>query len=310
VLVATSRTATSAFEVDVPIEQQTSSGAVAPFPAPASGAARVLLSLVFAFVGGILLNLMPCVLPVLSLKVLGFVRRSQSTGGGAFRHGLLFTGGVLVSFWLIVALLLVLRAGGQLLGWGFQFQNPAVVTITSLLFFLIGLNLFGTFEFGATLASIGAGAQARNESAPEARRAGWAGSFLSGFLATAVATPCTAPFMGSALGFALSQPVPVSFGVFTALALGMAAPYLLLSASPALIGRIPKPGPWMETLKQVMAFPMMGAVIWMISVLAALAGVGAALALLVSLLAAGLGAWIYGRWGGIARPLRSRVIAG
>jgi thiol:disulfide interchange protein DsbD len=345
ILMTISSMGTGAIEVDAPVERRAFPGSALRSHPTSGGAVQILLSLFFAFVGGILLNLMPCVLPVLSLKVIGFVRRAQATGGGAFRHGLVFSLGVLVSFWLIVALLLALRAGGQLLGWGFQFQNPAVIAITTLLFFLIALNLFGVFEIGVTFAAAGGRARRpesaeiprrpesaeiprrpesaeiprrpesaeisrRPESAEIPRREGWAGSFLSGFLATAVATPCTAPFMGSALGFALSQPIPVSLGVFTALALGVATPYLLLSASPALIGRVPKPGPWMETLKQVMGFPMMGAVVWMISVHVALSGSGPAVALLASLLAAGLGAWVYGRWGGIVKPLRSRVVAG
>ena len=289
------------FAVDVPVvslKNATSLSALSGFAARPGG---FLLAVILAFAGGILLNLMPCVLPVISLKVLSFVRQSGGVGKGVLTHGLLFTGGVLVSFWVIVGILVALRAGGRLLGWGFQFQNPSVVGITAVLFFLIGLSLFGVFEIGSAFTRMGS---------RFASRTGGAGSFLSGLFATAVATPCTAPFMGSAIGYALSRPLPVAFGVFTAVALGMAAPYLLLSASPRLIARLPKPGPWMETLRQVMGFPMMGAVIWMLFVLSALAGSSALLALLSAILAAGLGAWIWGRWGGIGRPRGTRIAAG
>jgi thiol:disulfide interchange protein len=265
---------------------------------PAGGSPGFLVAIALAFIGGLILNLMPCVLPVISLKILSFVRTSHEGSRTALRHGLLFALGVLVSFWAIAGILAALRAGGQLFGWGFQFQSPVVVTITAALFFLIGLNLLGVFEvrlpirFGSL-----------------SSRGGSVGSFLGGLLATAVATPCTAPFMGGALGYALTQPPSVSFGVFTALALGLAAPYVLLSAMPGLIRRIPRPGPWTVTLRQMLAFPMLGAVIWMVYVLDTLAGFSAILALLSALLAAGLGAWVYGRWGGLERSVRSRLIS-
>jgi thiol:disulfide interchange protein/DsbC/DsbD-like thiol-disulfide interchange protein len=280
-------------EVDTPVaalgagEGAASAGSIAGF----------LLALLLAFAGGILLNLMPCVLPVVSLKVLSFVRN----GGGGLRHGLLFTAGVLVSFWVIVGILAALRAGGQLLGWGFQFQDPVVVAITAALFFLIALNLFGVFEIGASLTRLGSVGAGRSSAAS---------SFLSGLFATAVATPCTAPFMGSALGYALTRPFPVALGVFTALALGMAGPYLVLSAIPGLASRLPKPGPWMETLRQVMAFPMMAAVVWMLFVLSGLSGPRSVIWLLAGLLVVGLGAWIWGRWGRLERSRRARITAG
>lgn len=260
--------------------------------------AGFLLALGLAFVGGILLNLMPCVLPVVSLKVLSFVRQSEDGKGSGLRHGILFMAGVLASFWLIAAILVGLRAGGRLLGWGFQFQDPTVLIITTTLFFLIGLNLFGVFEIGSGFTRLGSRLVGRR---------GGAGSFFSGLLATAVATPCTAPFMGSALGYALTHPLPAAFGVFTALALGMSAPYVLLSAFPALVARLPKPGKWMETFKQIMGFPMIAAALWMIFVFSALAGSAAVIRVLAVLLLSGLGAWIWGRWGGAARPAASRI---
>lgn len=284
------------YEVNAPVspmqsEEGGSAGAVARI-------AGFLLALGLAFVGGILLNLMPCVLPVISLKVLSFVRQSEAGKGSGLGHGILFTAGVLASFWLIAAILVALRAGGRLLGWGFQFQDPTVLIITATLFFLIGLNLFGVFEIGSAFTRLGSRL---------AGRSGGVGSFFSGLLAAAVATPCTAPFMGSALGYALTHPLPAAFAVFTALALGMSAPYVLLSAFPALLARLPKPGKWMETFKQVMGFSMMGAALWMIFVFSALAGSAAVIRVLAALLLSGMGAWIWGRWGGIARPGGSRI---
>ncbi len=261
----------------------------------------IVLALVFAFIGGILLNLMPCVLPVLSLKVVSLVRNARSSRRGALAHGFAFSAGVLVSFWLIAGLLLALRAGGQLLGWGFQFQSPGLVAGVAMLFFLVGLNLFGVFELGAIAASAGARAQSRG---------GWTGSFASGLLATAVATPCTAPFMGSALGYALSRPPAVALAVFTALGLGMSLPYLVLTAVPRLLERLPRQGRWMETLKQAMGFPMMAAVVWMASVLIALSGAASLPSLLAALVASGIGAWVWGRWGSIDRSRWSRLVAG
>lgn len=285
-----------ALQVDVPLERRADAGIASSAGGPRLG---FLLAVVFAFLGGLLLNLMPCVLPVLSLKLLSFVRKAQSSRRDTLLHSLVFAAGVVLSFWLIVGLLLALRAGGQYLGWGFQFQSPGVVVAAAVLFFLLGLNLFGVFELGIGLTGLGSGLQARP---------GWAGSFFSGFLATAVATPCTAPFMGSALGYALSQPASVVFAVFTALALGLALPYVVLAALPTLVKRIPRPGRWMETLKHIMGFPLMGSVVWMGSVLAALSGPTSLVALLAALVVCGLAAWMYGRWAGLDRAPLTRIV--
>ncbi len=282
----------SGFEVDA---------AVTAVPRAAGSGRGLLAALLLAFVGGLILNLMPCVLPVISLKVLGFVRQGAGQGRGGARHGLFFTAGVLASFWIIAGVLTGLRAGGRLLGWGFQFQDPVVVVVTAVVFFLIGLNLLGVYEIGTSLSRWGGAVRGRS---------GAAGSFLSGLLAAAVATPCTAPFMGAAIGYALSRPALHSFAVFTALAVGMALPYLLLSAFPGVIARLPKPGPWMDTLRGIMAFPMLAAVIWMAFVLSGLSGSMGIVLLLGALFAAGAGAWIWGRWGTLARPGRTRLIAG
>ena len=287
-LVAAGTAGSRGIELDLPVTALRSQGL---------GLAAALL---LAFVGGLILNLMPCVLPVISLKVLSFVKHGGERGRAAARQGLLFALGVLVSFWIVAGVLVALRSCGRLLGWGFQFQDPAVVMVTAVLFFLVGLNLFGVFEIGTALTRLGVSGRGR----------GGGGSFFSGVFAAAVATPCTAPFMGVAVGYALTHSLGASVGVFTALAVGMAAPYVVLSAIPGLVSRLPKPGPWMETLRQVMAFPMMATVIWLASVLAALSGSSSIVPLLGAMLAAGLGAWAWGRWGALSRAAGMRAAAG
>jgi thiol:disulfide interchange protein DsbD len=277
-----------AFEVDTAVSA-----------APSTGASGLLLALLLAFVGGLILNLMPCVLPVISLKVLSFLRHSGEGGASAARNGFLFGAGVLVSFWAIAGLLMILRSTGQALGWGFQFQNPVVVAVAALLFFAIGLNLFGVFELGTGVSRV----------AGQGQRRGGGGAFVSGLFATAVATPCTAPFMGVAVGYALTHSLAANLGVFTALGIGMAAPYVTLSLAPGLAARLPKPGQWMETFRQVMGFPMMAAVVWMLFVLSALAGGASVVVLLGCMLAVGAGAWVWGRWGALSRPRGARIAA-
>jgi thiol:disulfide interchange protein DsbD len=258
--------------------------------------------LLLAFLGGLLLNLMPCVLPILSLKVLGFSGAASSDRGLSRQRGLLYSAGVVFSFWILAGALLLLRLGGQGVGWGFWLQSPGLVLGLSVLFFLLALNLFGVFEMGISLAAwAGSGL---------GRFSGMVGDFLGGVLAVVVATPCTAPFMGTALGFAVTQPVPISLGIFTALGLGMALPYLLLTFYPRLIWFLPKPGPWMEILKHALGFPLMGAVVWLLWVFGRQSGVDALSVALVALLGVGVGAWIWGRWGTLGRSLRSRVLSG
>jgi len=242
-------------------------------------------ALIFAFLGGMILNLMPCVLPVLSLKILGFVNQASTGKGKALHHGLVFALGVLVSFWILAAVLFILRAGGAQLGWGFQLQSPGFIVILASFMFLFGLNLLGVFEMGTSLTSVGGHG-----------RSGLTGAFLNGVTATIVATPCTAPFMGSALGFALIQPWWIIALIFTALALGMAAPYVVLSAMPSLLRFVPKPGAWMETLKHIMGFLLMATVIWLAWVLGIQAGSNALVFLLGTLLIIAIGAWVMGRW--------------
>jgi thiol:disulfide interchange protein DsbD len=267
--------------------------------ATGSGVISLWQALLFAFLGGIILNLMPCVLPVLSLKIMGFVNQAQEEGRSPLAHGLVFTLGVLVSFWSLVGLLLGLQAGGQQLGWGFQLQSPVFLIVLSTFMFLFGLNMLGVFEIGTSLTRVNT----------SRLTGGWGGSFFSGVLATVVATPCTAPFMGSALGFSLTQPPHISLLIFTFLGLGMAAPYLVLSASPALLRFVPKPGPWMETLKQVMGFLLLGTVVWLMWVLGVQAGTHAVTALAGALLLISIGAWVIGRWGSLSAAASRRTVA-
>ena len=265
--------------------------------APA-GAGRLLAAMAFSFVGGLILNLMPCVFPVLSLKVLGFVEQAGGSRAESFKHGLIFTGGVLVSFWTLAVALIALRAGGQQLGWGFQLQSPRFVMGLAGLFFLIGLNLLGVFEVGTSLTQAG-GVLTGHQ--------GWSGSFLSGVLATVVATPCTAPFMGSALGFALTLSPLGALMIFTSLAMGMSSPYLVLSGIPALLAFVPRPGAWMETFKQVMGFLMVATVLWLLWVLGNQTGSAGIVAALRSLWMFSLAAWIWGRWGTLLQTRGKRI---
>ncbi len=260
---------------------------------PAQNGLTLMIALAFAFVGGAILNLMPCVFPVVGIKVLTFVENSRSSAASLRGHGLLFGLGVLACFWVIAGILLVLRAAGATLGWGYQLQSPLVVSALALLFFVLALNMSGVFELGARVQQLAGSMRAQS---------GYADAFLSGVIATLVATPCTAPFMGAALGFAITQSATVAMTVFTALALGMAAPYVALSFSPKLVGRLPKPGPWMETLKQVLAFPLYLTAVWLIWVLGRQAGVDAIAGLLAGMTLIGAGLWAYGRWQTVSVP--------
>jgi len=242
-----------------------------------------------AFVGGLILNLMPCVLPVLSLKVFSLMKHAGKNPRSAWIQGVAFTAGVVISFWMLAGLLLALRAAGNQLGWGFQMQSPGFVLALIFIFFLLALNLFGVFELGTSLVGVDAKATSHVS--------GFASSFLNGALATLAATPCTAPFMGSSLGFAAQQPPFVALLIFTFLALGMATPYFLLTIFPGALRFVPKPGAWMEAFKQFMGFLLMATVIFLVYVFGALVGQDEVPWLLVTLLLAGVGAWIYGRWG-------------
>jgi thiol:disulfide interchange protein DsbD len=268
--------------------------AAPPAPLPALGDAQIstpptadlglALALLFALAGGALLNLMPCVFPVLSLKVLGFASHANDRRG-LLAGGLAYTAGVVLSFVALAGLLLALRAGGEQLGWGFQLQSPGVVAALAALFTLIGLNLAGVFEFGSVLPSSWAAARARHPVVD---------SFLTGVLAVAVASPCTAPFMGASLGAAVALPTVQALAVFAALGLGMALPYLAASAWPALARLLPRPGVWMAHFKTAMAFPMFATVVWLLWVLGVQVGVDGVAALLGVLVALAFAAWALG----------------
>jgi thiol:disulfide interchange protein DsbD len=240
-----------------------------------------------AFLGGLLLNLMPCVFPVLFLKGLALVNSGNEERHKLRAHGLVYAAGILVSFWALVGVLLSLRAAGATLGWGFQFQSPVFLSLMAGLLFFLGLSLAGQFEIGLTLTSAGGSL---------AQKQGYTGSFFTGVLAVVVATPCTAPFMGAAIGYALSQSALVTFAVFTALALGLAAPYVALTLQPAWTRLLPKPGAWMEVLRQAVAVPIFITVIWLAWVLAAAYGAGVLSALLASFLLLAIAGWFLGRW--------------
>lgn len=276
-----------AVAVDVPVrllDQAPAAGqpVAARAKQPATGGMGLALAAGLALLGGLILNLMPCVFPVLSVKVLSFIQLAHGDPGRVRRHGLAFLAGVLVSFWLLAGLLLALRAAGGGVGWGFQLQSPGFVAAMALLLTAVGLNLLGAFEVGLGLARLAG-------SAPQP--AGYPGSFLTGVLAVLVATPCTAPFMGTALGFALARPAPEALAVFTALGLGMALPYLLLAEMPGLLARLPRPGAWMVTLRQGLAFPLFATAVWLAWVLGRQAGVDAVALLLLAALGVGLAAW-------------------
>jgi thiol:disulfide interchange protein/DsbC/DsbD-like thiol-disulfide interchange protein len=258
-----------------------------PAPVPSLSWRMLLRTSGLAFLGGLLLNLMPCVFPVLFLKGLALVNSGNKELRKLRAHGLVYTAGILVSFWVLVGILLGLRAAGATLGWGFQFQSPVFLSLMAGLLFFLGLSLAGQFEIGLTLTSAG-GALAVQE--------GYTGSFFTGVLAVVVATPCTAPFMGAAVGYALAQPAAVTFAVFTALALGLAAPYGALTLQPAWTRLLPRPGVWMEVLRQATSVPIFVTVIWLAWVLAQAYGAGLLAALLLSFLLLAIAGWFLGRW--------------
>jgi thiol:disulfide interchange protein DsbD len=275
--------------------------------APASLAFEggVGLALIFAFMGGLLLNLMPCVLPVMSFKVMSFVKMAGQSRSLTLKHGLMFSLGVILSFWILASAMLMLRAYGQAVGWGFQLQEPLFVVILASLLFIFALSLFGVFEWGMFFASWAG----QTEADSTQKSSGYMGSFLSGVLATAVATPCTGPFLGSAIGFAVTLPLFQSLLIFTSLGLGMCFPYLLLAAFPSYLRFIPKPGAWMEIFKQLMGFLLLATVLWLMWVFSAQTDTFSLICLLAGLLCFAIGAWIYGRGCSPVAKRSTRVFA-
>jgi thiol:disulfide interchange protein DsbD len=250
-------------------------------PAESEGTLGFVLALIGAFVGGLILNLMPCVLPVLAIKLLGFAQHSHAHRAHRIA-GMAYTAGVVLSFLALGAGVLALRAAGEQLGWGFQLQSPVVVSVLAAFFTLIALNLFGLFEFGQILPSRVASFQYKHPVMDAA---------LSGVLAVAVASPCTAPFMGASLGLAMTLPTWQALSIFVAMGLGLAAPYLLASFVPAVARLLPHPGPWMITLRQLLAFPMLATVVWLLWVLGQQTSLDAAIFALGGLLLVALFIW-------------------
>lgn len=254
-----------------------------PAPAKPGPALGLPLAVAFAFLGGLILNLMPCVFPILSMKAASLTAHAHDARETRVQ-GLAFLAGVVVTFLVLAGLLIAVRAGGDAVGWGFQLQSPPVVAALALLMLLVALNMSGVFEVGATLQGVGSGASGT----------GLAGSFLTGALAVVVAAPCTAPFMAGALGYALTQPPLVALAVFLGLALGFAAPFVLLAFIPGLLARLPRPGPWMDVLKKGLAFPMYATAAWLAWVFSQQTGsIPLALVLAAAVLAA-FAAWLYG----------------
>lgn len=241
-------------------------------------------ALALAFLGGLILNLMPCVFPVLSMKAASLAGHAHHESKARIQ-GLAFLAGVLATFLALAGLLLAVRAGGAAVGWGFQLQSPLVIAALALLMLLVALNMSGVFEIGTSIQSVGAEASSRD---------GALGAFFTGALAVVVAAPCTAPFMAGALGYALTQPAVVALGVFAALGLGFAAPFVAVAFIPAVLRRMPRPGAWMETLKKGLAFPMYGAALWLTWVFAQQAGPIALGQVLAAGVLAAFGAWVYG----------------
>ncbi len=296
-----------AFDIDSPIEEDgdhnvlslldpskfspsIGSGSVASSSSSLAFEGGLGVALIFAFVGGMILNLMPCVLPVMSFKVMSFVKMAGQSRALTLKHGLMFSFGVILSFWLLASVMLILRTYGQAVGWGFQLQEPLFVVILASILFVFALSLFGLFEWGMFFASWAG--QTQVETAQKS--SGYTGSFLSGVLATAVATPCTGPFLGSAVGFAVTLPVFQSLLIFTSLGLGMCFPYLLLAAFPSYLRFMPKPGAWMETFKQLMGFLLLATVLWLLWVFSAQTDAFSLICLLAGFLCFAIGGWIYG----------------
>jgi thiol:disulfide interchange protein DsbD len=280
---------TQALEVSAPLGPVPAVEFAAP-AAAASGDLSLWLALAFAFLGGLILNVMPCVLPILAMKALALADHGARGRGESFAYA----AGAILSFAGLGLSVLLLRAGGESVGWGFQLQSPIAVAGFALLVFAVGLNLSGLFEVGSITAGGGL-----------ASRGGSVGAFFTGVLAVAVAAPCTAPFMAAALGYALTLSAPVALLVFIALGVGFALPFLLLGLWPRALAFIPRPGPWMLTFKQFLAFPMYGAAAWLVWVLAQEAGPNGVVIILSAFIALALALWLWG----VTRDMpRGRII--
>jgi thiol:disulfide interchange protein len=268
----------------------------------------LMAAVLLAVAGGIVLNLMPCVLPVLFIKVLALVQHSQSTPRQMRLQGIAYAAGVLVSFAIIGGALVGLRAAGAVIGWGFQLQSPIFVTLMIYLLFAVGLNLSGVFSVGSRITAVGSGLALQD---------GYAGSFFTGALATLVATPCTAPFMAAAVGYAITQPWYISIAVLEAIGLGLALPYLVISFSPGARRLLPKPGIWMVRLKEILAFPVYATAVWLMYVLSQQGRALGTTAALAGLVLIAFAAWLYeavglsdGQWRRFGVGLSTLAVAG
>lgn len=271
-------------------------------PQTQGGFVKLISALAFGFLGGLILNLMPCVLPVISLKIFGFIRQAGSDPKKILAHGFAFSAGIFAWFLGLGLLIVALKSAGSQVTWAFQFQNPWFNLVIGCIVFVFALNLFGVFEI------ILPGRAARTLDDASGGE-GYGGSFFQGVFATLLATPCTAPFLGSALGYAFSQPAPVILAMFASVALGMSAPYLLLSAQPGWMKILPKPGAWMERVKQFMGFPLMATLIWLFFVLGNQKGAEAVVWAMWFLLCLALACWIYGAFCGPLSSGKSRTVS-
>ena len=269
--------------------------------AAGEGGVTLLYAVISALIAGVILNLMPCVFPVLSIKILNLTQHRAETPRRVRLHGMAYTLGILACFTILAGVLHGLRAGGAEIGWGFQLQSPLMVATLAFILFALGLSLSGILTIGTSLTRVGGSRLLQ--------RGGLSGSFFAGVLATVVATPCTAPFMGASIGFALTQPFVVGLAVFLALGLGLALPFLVLAFVPGLQRLLPRPGRWMETLKQFLAFPLYATVAWLIWVLSFQVGASGLLAALAALVLIAFGAWAYSLSQG-RRNVSARVLQG
>ncbi len=274
---------------DVPLDSSTIEGTVIAGGDAADGKFSLTLLLrylLFAFIGGILLNVMPCVLPVLSIRALNLVKQSGNKRREIFAGSLFYTAGILLTMGLLAAAVTVLKLSGEMVGWGFQFQDPGFVVFLTVLVFVFSLSLFDVYVFHAPT---------MNRAVQRAGQKGYIGSFFNGIIAVLLATPCTAPLLGTALGFAFSQPPPVIFGIFILVGLGFALPFILVGIWPAVIRRIPKPGPWMNTFKELMGFLLLGTAVYLLSILRFQVSSGELINIILFLLLLAFLLWIYGK---------------
>src|SRR6185312_1975493 len=283
---------TNAFEVKFPIADEAPAGQKTSFTAnptitrPPQSLWQIFL---YAFIGGLILNIMPCVLPVIALKILGFVGDARKDPRRVRILGLVYTLGVLVSFLVLAGAVIALKAAGHKAGWGLQFSNPHFVVALTILVFLVALNLFGVFE--VTL-----GGRAMGAAGELASKQGVAGAFFNGILATVLATPCTAPFLSLALGFAFAQSTAIIVMIFLSVGIGLASPYLVLSFQPAWLKFLPKPGAWMEKFKILMGFPMLATGVWLLTLASGSAEKGTLLSLGLFVVALAMAVWIWGEF--------------